>query len=119
MGRDLPSLRLLAQLGRVSLDPPYSVEQSVSRQKKHERPVWQRRFWEHTVRNEDEVAALCDYIHYNPVKHGYARCLHAWPYSSFHRFVHAKLYPQDWLCICKGGRRVEPDFGVDDDIVGE
>lgn len=119
MGLDLPSLRLLAQLGRVSLDPPYSVEQSVSRQKKHERPVWQRRFWEHTVRNEDELAALCDYIHYNPVKHGYARCPHSWPHSSFHRFVRAKLYPQDWLCVCAGVRRIEPDFGVDDDIVGE
>lgn len=104
------------ELGRSGPDP--SAEQSPSRQKKHERPVWQRRFWEHAVRGEDEFARLCDYIHYNPVKHGYARCPHAWSQSSFHRFVRARRYPSDWLCVCRGGRHREPYFGVDD-LVGE
>ena len=100
-------------------DPPYTEVQSLSRQKKYERPVWQRRFWEHVVRDESEFVRLCDYIHYNPVKHGYARCPHAWSYSSFHRFVQANLYSLDWLCVCKGARHKAPDFGLDDDIVGE
>ncbi len=104
---------------RVGHDPPYNAEQSPSRQKKHERPVWQRRFWEHVVRDEGEFPRLCDYIHYNPVKHGYARCPHAWPYSSFRRFVHAKLYPADWCCMCKGPLPSKPDFSDIDDISGE
>ncbi|MBI3246287.1 MAG: transposase [Deltaproteobacteria bacterium] len=106
-------------LSRVGLAPSYTVKQSPSRLKKHERPIWQRRFWEHVVRDEKEFATLCDYIHYNPVKHGYARCPHAWSYSSFHRFVQTKLYPQDWLCVCKGIRHRTPGFGLGDDIVGE
>lgn len=95
------------------------AEQSASRRKKQEQPIWQRRFWEHTVRDEEEFAALCDYIHYNPVKHGHARCPHAWPYSSFRRFVHARRYPLDWLCTCTGARPVEPVFAVADEIIGE
>ena len=95
------------------------IAQSASRCKKQEQPVWQRRFWEHAVRSEEEFSALCDYIHYNPVKHGYARCPHAWPYSSFRRFVHAQRYPLNWLCTCMGAPRVEPTFAIADDITGE
>ena len=60
------------------------------------RGVWQRRFWEHLVRDEDELAALCDYIHYNPVKHGYTRAPADWPWSTFHRFRAAGEYEADW-----------------------
>ena len=103
---------------RVGQDPP-DIKQSASRQKKGERPVWQRRFWEHVVRDEDEFARLCDYVHYNPIKHGYSRCPHTWPYSSFHRFVRAQLYPPDWLCSCRGAHHRAPDFGIAEDIMGE
>jgi putative transposase len=61
--------------------------QSRSRRRQRSRGVWQRRFWEHTIRDLDDLNRHFDYIHYNPVKHGYATCPHAWPHSSFHRFV--------------------------------
>jgi putative transposase len=67
------------------------------------RGVWQRRFYEHQVRDED-VSALCDYIHYNPVKHGLAKSPVDWPYSTFHRFVSTGHYPPDW------GRTEIPDM---------
>jgi hypothetical protein len=62
------------------------------------RGVWQRRFWEHVIRSEDDLAAHCDYIHFNPVKHGLARCPRDWPYSSFPRIVAAGDYDPDWGC---------------------
>ncbi|MDR3415881.1 MAG: transposase [Nevskia sp.] len=63
---------------------------------KNERGIWQRRFWEHMIRDERDYTVHADYIHYNPVKHGYAKCAADWPYSSFHRFVRAGVYPIDW-----------------------
>ncbi len=58
--------------------------------------VWQRRFWEHTIRDEDDFARHVDYIHFNPVKHGYVGRVRDWPYSSFHRYVREGLLPADW-----------------------
>ena len=58
--------------------------------------LWQPRFWEHTIRNETDLARHVDYIHYNPVKHGHVTAVPDWPYSSFHRYVRAGLYPPDW-----------------------
>ncbi len=58
--------------------------------------LWQRRFWEHTIRDESDFARHVDYIHFNPVKHGLARCVRDWRYSSFHRFVRDALLPEDW-----------------------
>ncbi|HSX64981.1 MAG TPA: transposase [Pseudoxanthomonas sp.] len=60
------------------------------------RGIWQRRFWEHQIRNEDDYAAHMDYIHYNPVKHGHAETAAAWPYSSFHALAAKGIYPPDW-----------------------
>jgi putative transposase len=62
-----------------------------------ERGIWQRRFWEHTIRDADDYAAHMDYIHFNPVKHRIVQTVAAWPYSSFHRCVANGLYPSDWL----------------------
>jgi putative transposase len=62
------------------------------------RGVWQRRFWEHLIRDENDFQRHCDYIHYNPVKHGLVRCPQEWPYSSFHRFVEAGDYEANWGC---------------------
>jgi len=67
-----------------------------SRQKRRERAVWQRRFWEHVIRNEEEFARHLDYIHFNPVKHGYAERCRDWPWSSFHRCVGKGYYDIDW-----------------------
>ncbi len=95
------------------------VQPSESRRSKGEQGVWQRRFWEHMVRDEAEFNALCDYIHFNPVKHGHAPCAHAWPYSSFHRFVRERRYTMEWRCSCRGMQFVEPVEDVSDEIVGE
>ncbi len=70
--------------------------QSVSRHNKREKPVWQRRFWEHTIRDENDWRNHMDYIHYNPVKHGYARSAGEWPYSSFQRCAQRGWYAPDW-----------------------
>jgi len=69
---------------------------SRSRSNKGERGIWQRRYWEHTLRDEDDFARHVDYIHFNPVKHSHARRVRDWPYSSFHRMVRLGLYPADW-----------------------
>jgi putative transposase len=69
---------------------------TASQQAHGHRGVWQRRFWEHFVRDERELESLCDYIHYNPVKHGYVNRPADWPWSSFHRFVREGHYPEDW-----------------------
>ncbi len=61
-----------------------------------EKLVWQRRFWEHLIRNEEDWRRHMDYIHYNPVKHGYLTKVSDWPHSSFHRAVKEGLYPPDW-----------------------
>ena len=60
--------------------------------------MWQRRFWEHTIRDEADWIAHVNYIHYNPVKHGLVRCPREWEYSSFHRFVKQGMYISDWGC---------------------
>jgi putative transposase len=72
-----------------------------SRLRHRERAVWQRRFWEHTIRDDEDLDAHMDYIHYNPVKHGVAACAHAWPYSSFHRWVRSGACAVDWCCACR------------------
>lgn len=69
---------------------------STSRSKRGERGIWQRRFWEHVLRDLDDYANHMDYIHYNPVKHGYVSQVRDWPYSSFHRCVEQGLYARDW-----------------------
>lgn len=69
---------------------------SASRRSRGERGIWQRRFWEHIVRDERDFAAHMDYIHFNPVKHGYVSLPADWPFSSFHRAVRQGLYPRAW-----------------------
>jgi putative transposase len=63
------------------------VRVSASRTKRGERGVWQRRFWEHLIADQQDFAGQMDYIHYNPVKHGHVKCPHKWEHSSFHRWV--------------------------------
>jgi len=58
--------------------------------------LWQRRFWEHTIRDEGDFARHVDYIHFNPVKHGLVQRVRDWPYSSFHRYVKEGILPDDW-----------------------
>jgi putative transposase len=58
--------------------------------------LWQRRFWEHTIRDESDFAQQVDYIHFNPVKHALVQRVRDWPYSSFHRYVKEGILPDDW-----------------------
>ena len=69
---------------------------SKSRLSKGERGIWQRRFWEHLIIDDDDYQHHVDYIHYNPVKHGFVEKVVDWPYSSFHRYVNLGLLSIDW-----------------------
>ena len=69
---------------------------SESRQSKQERAFWQRRFWEHLIRDDRDYAKHVEYIHYNPVKHGLVTAPKDWKYSSFHRYVRSGLYDEMW-----------------------
>jgi putative transposase len=61
--------------------------------------VWQRRFWEHTIRDDLDYERHVDYIHYNPIKHGHVTQVADWPYSSFHRYVRLGVLPRDWAGV--------------------
>lgn len=76
------------------LNLPLSI--SDSRQKRQESNLWQRRFWEHLIRDEQDFNNHLDYIHYNPVKHGFCNAAKEWQYSSFHRYVAQGVYSPDW-----------------------
>jgi REP-associated tyrosine transposase len=69
---------------------------SCSRLKRGERRIWQRRFWEHLIRNEDDFRKHVDYIHWNPVKHGWVRRARDWPHSSFHSYLRRGTYEKNW-----------------------
>jgi len=71
---------------------------SQSREKRRERGLWQRRFWEHLLRDQADFNNHVDYIHWNPVKHGWVKRVADWPHSSFHRFVDRGTYPVNWGC---------------------
>ena len=72
---------------------------SNSRLRKQERGVWQRRFWEHAIRDEEDFNRHIDYIHINPVKHGYVQRAVDWHFSSFHRYVKLGILPADWAGV--------------------
>ncbi len=76
--------------------PEHKAIISDARRAKREQAVWQHRFWEHCIRDEADFQQHCDYIHWNPVKHGYADTPAAWPHSTFQRFVARGVYPPDW-----------------------
>jgi putative transposase len=82
-----------------------------SRRRKGERGIWQRRFWEHQIRDEDDLARHVDYVHINPVKHGHVARAGDWPYSSIHRYVREGMISADWACdpggVEIGGERGE------------
>ena len=75
---------------------PPGEHRSASRVGKGERGIWQRRFWEHTIRDDRDYAAYVDYVHFNPAKHGLVSEVRDWPYSSFHRHVAFGAYPAVW-----------------------
>ncbi|KTD22973.1 REP-associated tyrosine transposase [Legionella londiniensis] len=70
--------------------------------KRGEYQLWQSRFWEHRIRDETDLQKHVDYIHYNPVKHGYAAKANQWPHSSIHRYIKEGIIPCDWACEPEG-----------------
>lgn len=97
-------LRLIKVAFSKSL--PVTERRSRVRRRRGERGIWQRRYWEHLLRNEADYLAHMDYLHFNPVKHGHVA---QWPYSTFHRLVTAGVYPVDW-----GGSAAAEQLGYDD-----
>jgi putative transposase len=81
----------------------------VARHQNGEPALWQRRFWEHTIRNDRDYERHIDYVHFNPVRHGLVARVCDWPHSSFHGYVRRGLLPKDW-----GG-----DFSQDRGSFGE
>ena len=75
----------------VARTPP-----DAARLRKGEQAIWQHRYWEHLLRDEADYRRHVEYIHYNPVKHGYVDRPLDWPYSSFRRFVERGLFAEDW-----------------------
>jgi putative transposase len=75
---------------------PASEARSDSKVAKREKGIWQRRYWEHTIRDERDFERHIDYIHYNPVKHKLVIRVVDWPHSSFHRYVEQGMLPADW-----------------------
>ncbi len=73
-----------------------TASRSPSKAHKREKGIWQRRYWEHVIRDDFDLALHVDYIHFNPVKHGLVTCVCDWPYSSFHRYVKRGDLPTDW-----------------------
>ncbi|MEK7207151.1 MAG: transposase, partial [Pseudomonadota bacterium] len=69
---------------------------TTSREKHRETSLWQRRFWEHVIRDETDFRRHVDYVHYNPVKHGLVERVKDWPYSTFHKYVEKGVYPANW-----------------------
>lgn len=75
---------------------------SDTRRRRGERGVWQRRYWEHLIRDDADFQAHVDYCHINPLKHGLVERVGDWPYSTFHRMVEQGVYPGDWAGGAEG-----------------
>ncbi len=74
----------------------FSREINAIKNKRHEKLVWQRRFWEHLIKDESDFEKHMDYIHYNPVKHGYTKSPADWPFSSFREMINRGFYDLTW-----------------------
>lgn len=97
--------RLMLIKQRFSLRMPAVERVGTSRSGKGERGVWQRRYWEHTIRDQEDLRRHVDYIHFNPVKHGHVSRASDWPFSSIHRDIR-----RGW---------VDAGWGVSEDIEGD
>ena len=105
---DYPRRWMLIKTG-FSRHIPQGERRSASRTSKGERGIWQRRYWEHLIRDEGDLARHVDYIHFNPVKHGHVQRAADWPYSSIHRHIEAGMIGRDWGGgICENDKR---DYG--------
>lgn len=72
---------------------------NLSKLNRNESTLWQRRFWEHQIRDEWDYVRHMDYLHYNPVKHGLVEKVSDWPHSTFHQYVRLGVYGVDWAGV--------------------
>jgi len=86
---------------------PPTERLSEVRVRRGERGIWQRRYWEHLIRDEEDFRAHMDYVHINPVKHALVTRVADWPYSTFHRLVAQGSYPPDWAGGAEADARYE------------
>ncbi len=92
----------------------FSIDMEGSINHRREKNIWQRRFWEHLIRDDEDLRRCLDYIHYNPVKHGYVLKPCDWVYSTFKDHVKKGFYEMDWASgvepelVWAGGNSVEP-----------
>ncbi len=98
--------RLLLIKAGFSRQLPKLEDISESRVKKGERGIWQRRYWEHCIRDENDFNRHVDYIHYNPVKHGYKNRPIDWEYSTIHKFIRNGILSDNW------GEHYQGDFDI-------
>jgi putative transposase len=85
---------------------PITERRSRVRVARGERGIWQRRYWEHLIRDEADFHAHMDYVHINPLKHGLVTRVSEWPYSTFHSLVEKGIYPTEWA----GGEEVRLEY---------
>ena len=95
--------------GGFSRRIPATERRSAVRVARGERGIWQRRYWEHLIRDDQDFAAHMDYVHFNPVKHGHVGRVIDWPYSTFHARVADGIYPADWAGSVSADAVVCPD----------
>jgi putative transposase len=79
------------------------------------RGIWQARFYDHLIRDEQDFSNHLDYVHFNPVKHGRTECPHAYPFSTFGKWVKKNAYERDWCCSCAGRKPSIPNFSWADE----
>ena len=79
---------------------------NIAKDHRGEHKLWQKRYWEHTIRDDKDFEAHVNYVHINPVKHGYVSRAIDWPHSTIHRYVENGTLPKDWACAPNDG-----DFG--------
>jgi putative transposase len=79
---------------------------NITKDNRGEYKLWQKRYWEHTIRDDKDFEAHVNYVHINPVKHGYVARAIDWPHSSIHRYIENGTIPEDWACAPDVG-----DFG--------
>ncbi|MEM9219402.1 MAG: hypothetical protein AAGD25_34350 [Cyanobacteria bacterium P01_F01_bin.150] len=84
-----------SNVSRVCPDE-WKGDRTPSRKAKKEQAVWQRRFWEHQIRDDQDMNNHINYIHYNPIHHRLVQHLKDWPYSSFHKYVKNGQYDPNW-----------------------
>lgn len=91
-------LRIRLIKTHFSKNIPKKEQINTSRLSKSERGIWQRRYWKHQIKDEKDMNSHIDYIHFNPVKHGYVASPIDWKFSSIHKFIKLEMLPENWGC---------------------